>query len=122
MLGYHKGWGNWLKAAGAHHVDAGSGLHLDTSLTAFELAAQGGGVALSRSLIAGHAPASGRLIAPFAVAVPIDEAFHLIRPAGSSAHPDAPVFVDWLLSVARDTAARDQGKQPIDLAAALTGR
>jgi LysR family glycine cleavage system transcriptional activator len=30
--------------------------------------------------------------------VPIDEAFHLIQPAGSSRHPDAPLFVEWLLS------------------------
>lgn len=99
VLGYHEGWGIWLKAAGAR-VDAGSGLHLDTSLTAFELAAQGGGVALGRKSLAGHALASGRLIAPFDLTVPIDEAFHLVKPAGSSSHPDADVFVDWLLSVA----------------------
>ncbi|MBZ9996186.1 LysR substrate-binding domain-containing protein [Mesorhizobium sp. BH1-1-4] len=100
VLGYHEGWGIWLKAAGAKGVDAGSGLHLDTSLTAFELAAQGGGVALGRKSLAGNALASGRLIAPFELAVPIDEAFHLIRPAGSSTHPDADFFVHWLLNVA----------------------
>jgi len=99
VLGYHEGWGIWLKAADAHHVDAGSGLHLDTSLTAFELAAHGGGVALGRKSLVGHALASGRLIAPFDLVVPIDEAFHLVKPAGSSNHPDANLFVDWLLSV-----------------------
>ncbi|WP_322415572.1 LysR substrate-binding domain-containing protein [Mesorhizobium huakuii] len=98
VLGYHEGWGIWLKAAGAQQVDAGSGLHLDSSLTAFELAADCAGVALGRSSLAGHALASGRLIAPFPLAVPIDEAFHLIQPAGSSRHPDAPLFVEWLLS------------------------
>lgn len=103
VLGYHEGWGIWLKAAGADAVDAGSGLHLDTSLTAFELAAQGGGVALGRSSLATHALAMGRLIAPFGLAVPIDEAFHLIEPAGNSRHPDATQFVDWLLSKAQDT-------------------
>jgi LysR family glycine cleavage system transcriptional activator len=98
VLGYHEGWGIWLKAAGAKAVDAGSGLHLDTSLTAFELAAQGGGVALGRSSLAGHALATGRLIAPFGLAVPIDEAFHLIQPAGNSCHPDAQLFIEWILS------------------------
>jgi LysR family glycine cleavage system transcriptional activator len=73
-------------------------LHFDSSLTAFELAADCAGVALGRSSLAGHALASGRLIAPFPLAVPIDEAFHLIQPAGSSHHPDAPLFVEWLLS------------------------
>ena len=101
VLGYHEGWGIWLKAAGASHVDAGSGLHLDTSLIAFELAAQGGGIALGRKSLAAHALASGRLIAPFDLAVPINEAFHLLQPAGSNTHPDAALFVDWLLSVVR---------------------
>ncbi len=108
VLGYHEGWGIWLKAAEAQLVDAGSGLHLDTSLTAFELAAHGGGVALGRKSLAGHALASGRLIAPFDLAVPIDEAFHLVKPAGSSTHPDAELFVDWLLCVA-DGLGNDSG-------------
>ncbi|MBL8562371.1 MAG: LysR family transcriptional regulator [Gemmobacter sp.] len=101
VLGYHEGWGIWLKTAGVHGVDAGSGLHLDTSLAAFELAAQGGGVALGRASLAAHALASGRLIAPFARAVPIDEAFYLVEPAGGSRHPDAAAFIDWLTATAR---------------------
>lgn len=109
VLGYHEGWGIWLKAAGAGAVDAGSGLHLDTSLTAFELAARGGGVALGRSSLASHALATGRLIAPFDLAVPIDEAFHLISPTGSPRHPDAPVFVDWLRTQAQNMVPSTQG-------------
>lgn len=102
VMGYHEGWGIWFKAAGALNIDAGSGLHLDTSLTAFELAANGVGVALGRKSLAAHALASGRLIAPFGLAVPIDEAFHLIQSAGSSSHPEAADFVDWLLATAAD--------------------
>ena len=98
VLGYHEGWGIWLKAAGARRVDAGMGMHLDTSLAAFALAEQGAGVALGRSSLAAHALATGRLIAPFSLAVPIAEAFYLIAPAGSSGHPDAVLFTDWLLS------------------------
>lgn len=100
VLGYHEGWGIWLNAAGVKGVDAGSGLHLDTSLTAFELAAQGGGVALGRRSLAAHALASGRLIAPFSLAVPIDEAFHLVEPAGGSRHPDGETFTEWLTHAA----------------------
>jgi LysR family transcriptional regulator, glycine cleavage system transcriptional activator len=99
VLGYQEGWGIWLKAANAHLVNSGSGLHLDTSLTAFELAANGGGVALGRKSLAGHALASGRLVEPFGLAVPIDEAFYLVRPTGNSTHPDTDLFVDWLLSM-----------------------
>jgi LysR family transcriptional regulator, glycine cleavage system transcriptional activator len=102
VLGYHEGWGIWLKAAGAAQVDPGSGLHLDTSLTAFELAAHGAGVALGRRSLVGPALASRRLIAPFDLAVPIDEAFHLVQPAGGGDHPDAAAFVEWLVAEARD--------------------
>jgi LysR family glycine cleavage system transcriptional activator len=102
VMGYHEGWGIWFKAAGADNIDAGSGLHLDTSLTAFELAANGGGVALGRKSLAAHALLSGRLVTPFSLAVPIDEAFHLIQSAGSSKHPDAADFVDWLLATAAE--------------------
>lgn len=98
VLGYHEGWGIWLKAAGAKGVDAGSGLHLDTSLTAFELAAQGGGIALGRRSLAAQGLASGRLIAPFPLDVPIDEAFHLVEPNGGPRHPDAQDFTTWLVA------------------------
>lgn len=101
VLGYHEGWGVWLKAAGASAVDAGSGLQLDTSLAAFQLAAQRVGVALGRSSLAAQALATGQLIAPFPLAVPIDEAFHLVEPAGGPGHPDAAAFSSWLV----DTAA-----------------
>ena len=100
----YEGWGIWLKASGAVGVYSGSGLHLDTSLTAFELAAHGAGVALGRKSLAEHAIETGRLIAPFDLSVPIDEAFHLIKPAGGTTHPDANALVDWLLSAARQTA------------------
>lgn len=100
VLGYHEGWGIWLKAAGVQGVESGSGLHLDTSLTAFELAAQGGGVALGRSSLVAPALASGRLVAPFSLQVPIEEAFHLVEPAGGARHPDAAGFTDWLVRAA----------------------
>lgn len=101
VLGYHEGWGIWLKAAGVASVDAGSGLHLDTSLAALELAAQGAGVALGRKSLAAQSLESGRLVAPFDIEVPIDEAFHLIVPTGGTTHPDADGFVEWLLSTAQ---------------------
>ncbi|MDE3029082.1 MAG: LysR family transcriptional regulator, partial [Paracoccaceae bacterium] len=76
------------------------GLQLDTSLSAFEVAAQGGGIALGRSSLAARERASGRLIAPLGLEVPIDEAFYLIHTT-SPMHPDAALFTDWLLSAAR---------------------
>jgi LysR family glycine cleavage system transcriptional activator len=106
VLGYQEGWGIWLNAAKAKTVDPGQGLQLDTSLTAFEIAAQGGGVALGRLSVANRERRSGRLFAPFDLEVPIDEAFHLLEPLGRDLHPDAALFADWLL----EAAARDRVK------------
>lgn len=100
VLGYQEGWGVWLKAAGVRGVDAGQGLQLDNSLTALALARMGGGVALGRSSIAAQDLAEGRLIAPFDLAVPTSEGFHLLQPALGKGHAKAPRFVDWLCAEA----------------------
>lgn len=101
VLGYEEGWGLWLNAAGVGgEIDKGRGLHFDTSLIAFEVAAKGAGVALGRSSMTGEDLASGRLVKPFDLAIPIDEAFHLISPPAETAHPDAFLFRDWLMEEA----------------------
>ncbi len=100
VLGYQEGWGIWLNAAGARSVDAGRGLKFDNSLTAFKMAASGGGVALGRSSLVGHELLSGRLVAPFDLEVPIEEAFYLLEPVGRQVHADAAKFTQWLTTVA----------------------
>lgn len=97
VLGYQEGWGIWLNAAGAKTVDPGQGLQLDTTLTAFELAAQGSGVAMGRLSLAERERASRRLVAPFELEVPINEAFYLLEPLDQEPHPDASSFVQWLV-------------------------
>jgi LysR family glycine cleavage system transcriptional activator len=98
VLGYEEGWGLWLNAAGiSGDIDKGHGLHFDTSLIAFEVAAHGAGVALGRSSMIGGDLQSGRLVAPFALRAPIDEAFYLIAPSAEAAHPDAALFREWLM-------------------------
>lgn len=96
VLGYQEGWGRWLTAAGAIGVDPGQGLQVDNSLMAFELAASGVGVALGRTSLAAKDRMSGRLIAPFALDLPIEEAFYLRQSDTGKTHPDAAAFVDWL--------------------------
>ncbi len=104
VIGYQDGWATWLSAAGISDIDPGGGLQCDTSLFAFEVAAYGGGVALGRSSLIGTEIQSGRLVAPFELAVPVDEAFYLITPAHGVLSLDASLFVDWLV-----TQANQQG-------------
>lgn len=96
VMGYQEGWGVWLSAAGARGVDPGQGLQLDTSLTAFRIAAEGGGIALGRSCLAAGDLAAGRLVAPFELKVPIEEAFYLLEPQTGPAHPLRSMFAAWI--------------------------
>jgi LysR family transcriptional regulator, glycine cleavage system transcriptional activator len=100
VIGYQDGWATWLNAAGISDIDPGGGFQCDTSLVAFELAAQGGGVALGRSSLVEKEIRSGRLVAPFELTVPVDEAFYLIRPAHGGLPHDANLFADWLTAAA----------------------
>lgn len=101
VMGYQEGWGVWLKAAGARAVDPGQGLQVDTSLASFEMAAQEIGVALGRKSLAQAAVDSGRLVAPFPLDVPIDEAFFLVEALDHRGHPDARHFVGWITETAQ---------------------
>lgn len=101
VLGYQEGWGTWLSAAGADAVNPGQGVQFDTSLTAFELASQGGGVALGRRSVSSRARASGQLVAPFDLEVPINEAFYLLEPVGRRLHSDAELFIAWVCGEAK---------------------
>jgi LysR family glycine cleavage system transcriptional activator len=100
VLGYEEGWAVWLKAAGIDNMNFGQGFQFDSSLIAFEVAATGAGVALGRMSLTDMELASGRLIAPFDLSTPIDEAFHLISPMDGTLHPDAELFREWILEEA----------------------
>lgn len=97
VLGYEDGWAVWLKAAGALAVSPSQGVQFDSSLMAFQVAAQGGGVALGRSSMSHTEIAARRLVRPFDVSVPIDEAFYLFSANDGTEHPDTTVFRNWLL-------------------------
>jgi LysR family glycine cleavage system transcriptional activator len=103
VLGYQEGWATWLAAADTTHVDPGSGLWFDTTPMALEVAAQGGGVALGRSSMLERELASGRLVRPFDLELPIEEGFFLTAPEKGARHPDAAVFREWLLAEANAT-------------------
>ena len=102
VIGYQEGWATWLSAAGIPEVDPGGGLQCDTSLVAFEVAATGGGVALGRTSLAEKELQTGRLVMPFELAVPVDEAFYLIIPAHDVLPDDGKLFVDWLVRSAAE--------------------
>ena len=99
--GYEDGWADWLKLAGISTDYAGKGLHFDTSIVSFEMAASGHGVALGRRSLADHVLKNKNLVAPFELSVPVKEGFFLLTPEAKSQHPHAQIFSEWLLEQAR---------------------
>ena len=97
VLGYKEGWALWLKQAGVRLAPANPGLQCDTSLMAFALAAQGAGIALARTSMVSRDLREGRLVAPFELAVPTIEGFHLIERADAPTDGRAAMFRRWLL-------------------------
>jgi LysR family glycine cleavage system transcriptional activator len=100
VLGYKEGWATWLAAAGATKVNSGAGEQFDSSLMAYEVAANGGGIALGRSSMSAKEIKSGRLVRPFVLSVPVQEAFFILTPEDGLNHPDATIFKDWLVAKA----------------------
>ena len=101
VLGYKEGWALWLMKAGVRDAPAGPGLQCDTSLMAFELAAQGAGVALGRTSMIGPELRSGRLVAPFDLVVQVDEGFYLVSADSAGSNQLVELFNVWLLETAR---------------------
>ncbi|MEC7962186.1 MAG: transcriptional regulator GcvA [Pseudomonadota bacterium] len=106
VLGYEEGWSTWLRSAGVEGVNPGQGMQFDNSLAVFEFAAAGGGVALGRSSMSGPMLDSGRLIRPFHLPVPLNEAFYLTAPSGRAVHPKAGLLREWLLHEAERAPQR----------------
>jgi LysR family glycine cleavage system transcriptional activator len=100
LIGYKEGWGVWLAAAGATDLSIGAGMHFDTALLAFEVAAKGAGVALGRTSMSEWELESGRMVQPFDLNLEISEAFYLLTPDGGMEHPDAPKFRAWITAEA----------------------
>lgn len=101
-------WRAWLMAIGEADVDVQRGSHYQHSNLVLQAAEQGDGVALARSVLAADALAKGRLVRPFAIALPAEYAYYLVCPPEHLRRPKVKAFRAWLLSEAQQsTAERD---------------
>jgi LysR family glycine cleavage system transcriptional activator len=103
--GAYPNWAMWLGAAGVEGVDPSRGPRFDYAGLVVEAAAVGRGVALALSTIAAGDLAAGRLVRPFAVAVPTPFAYYVVCPEATAARPKVEAFRCWLRAeVERDGA------------------
>ena len=90
-------WTQWLRAAGVSGVDVSRGLRFNAAGLAIQAAAEGAGVLLARHSLVADDLASGRLVEPFSVTLPIAMAYHLVYDERSLRTPKVKAFRDWLL-------------------------
>lgn len=99
MLGRLPGmptWAAWLEAADVKGVDLSRGLRFSSSDHAIEAACEGAGVLLGQRVLACDDLRSGRLVAPFELALTATRAFHVVCPQGRERQPKIKAFCDWL--------------------------
>ena len=91
-------WHEWLRLAGVSGVDTERGPRFSNAILAQEAAAEGQGVVLALRLQVEGEVAAGRLVIPFATAMPSAYAYYLVIPQAISERPVVIAFKDWLQS------------------------
>jgi LysR family transcriptional regulator, glycine cleavage system transcriptional activator len=94
-------WKSWLKSAGVDGVDVSRGPHFNHAVLALDAAIDGAGVVLSYPVLAWADLAAKRLVAPFALSLPMTSAYHLVCAEAISDHPRVAAFRNWLFDEAR---------------------
>jgi len=104
-------WTVWLSRAGVKNVDATRGPHVSHAALALDAAADGLGVALTMETLAAADLATGRLMAPFELRIPLSSAYYVVCPAARANQPHIAAFREWLLAEASTTERRGTRKR-----------
>jgi LysR family glycine cleavage system transcriptional activator len=82
-----------------------------------DAAVDGQGVALARTTLATFDLLNGRLVRPFATALPLQKSYWIVCPKATAALPKIQVFTRWLLQEAVEDARWLKAKARADLGA-----
>lgn len=97
-------WEMWLNAAGVEDMNVTRGPHFNHAALALEAAIDGSGIVLSYPLLASADLAAGRLVMPFALAIPLDPAYYVVCAEPIADQPKVTAFRDWLFEEAKKFA------------------
>lgn len=111
VLGNNEGWARWLECVGESDIDVDTGVQFDTSAVALEYAAAGGGVAIGASSLTRDMMRNRRLVAPFPVKVPANEAFYLVSPESRTDSENSAKLRAWLLEEAEADITLDDAEE-----------
>lgn len=98
-------WGVWANAVGVGGVNLDGGLVFEHYYFVLQAAVDGLGVAVAPRPLVADDLAGGRLVAPFDVSVPSDDAYYLVYPKTRTAPPGVRAFREWILQEAREDEA-----------------
>jgi LysR family transcriptional regulator, glycine cleavage system transcriptional activator len=99
-------WQKWLDAAAVEGVDLSHGVVFNQASMTIDAAIDGQGVALSRTALASLDLLAGRLVRPFAEALPAPYAYYVVCPKATANRPKIMTFRDWLLTEAKKDEQR----------------
>ncbi len=98
-------WQVWLNAVGKKSIDPSTGSKFEHYYFALQAAVGGLGIAVAPWLLVKDDLEFGRLIAPFDIAVPSNDAYFLIYTEGRADVPKVKLFRDWVLQAAETERA-----------------
>jgi LysR family glycine cleavage system transcriptional activator len=89
-------WSRWFAAAGSPEIMPTDNVTFQNSLLTIQGALSGVGVAMAHKLLVAEHIASGRLIAPFALELPVDHAYYFVSRRQRRIVGSALAFKEWL--------------------------
>ena len=104
-------WDAWFEAAGLPGTDTSHGLRFSHAMLALEAAADGLGVTMGMPTLAGSDLATGRLVAPLALSLPLKFAYYVVSGSDTAERADVIAFRNWLLAEAARDSAGTAGKR-----------
>jgi len=99
-------WSRWLEATGVLVAEPLHGPVLNHASMVIDAAVDGQGVALARTTLAAWDLLGGRLVRPFAAALPISKTYWIVCPKATATLPKITTFRDWLLAEAAEDLRR----------------
>jgi len=99
-------WATWLDAAGVTCPDLAHGPIMNRASMLIDAAVDGQGIALARTALAAWDLLNGRLVRPFAVALPLAKSYWIVCPKATSMLPKITKATEWLRAEAADDLRR----------------
>ena len=90
------GWSDWLAAAGVEGVDLGRGLRFNSADHALDATAEGAGILLAHDVLAYDDLRTGRLVAPFSLALALGRAYCVVSLRRRQDQPNIKAFRSWI--------------------------